>query len=79
MNNEVTLYTLTVCPRCAAAKKRLDANGVTYTVVNLDEHPEKAEQFKARGIMAAPILTVGDYTYSTMSSILDFCKSFSRT
>lgn len=78
MTNEITLYTLTVCPRCSAAKKRLDANGVSYSVVNLDEHPDKAEQFKAQGIMAAPILTVGEHTYSTMTSILDFCKSFSR-
>ncbi len=44
----VTVYTMTACPYCAAAKKLLRSRGVPFEEVNLDEHPERWAECEAR-------------------------------
>ena len=38
-------------------KKQFDKYGIRYEEVSLEEHPEKLEEFKAQGYLAAPIVT----------------------
>lgn len=55
--SNVTVYSKSSCVQCTATYRALDNKGVTYQVVNLEEvHGETVEQFKARGLLQAPIV-----------------------
>jgi glutaredoxin-like protein NrdH len=54
---DVVVYTTPNCPQCLTTKRMMDKNGILYRVVDLVEHPEKLEQFKADGHLSAPIVT----------------------
>lgn len=58
----VTVYTLPVCVQCDMTKRQLQKFAIDYTEVPLT--PELADQFKAQGLMAAPIVTAGSSTWS---------------
>jgi len=53
----VTIYTKSNCVQCDQTKKQFDKHGVEYSEVNLEENLDKLEEFKARGLLAAPIVT----------------------
>lgn len=53
----VTVYTKSNCVQCDQTKKQFDKNGIEYSEVNLEENLDKLEEFKSRGLMAAPIVT----------------------
>lgn len=53
---EVTIYTTPDCVACAATKRALDKAGVAYDSIDLSEHPELVEMFKAQGLQRAPIV-----------------------
>lgn len=53
----VTVFTTPNCVQCMQTKRYLDREGVSYDVVDLSQHPEQVEQFKAQGLLAAPIVT----------------------
>ncbi len=53
----VTVYTKSSCVQCDMTKKQFDKLGVQFTEVNLEENLDKLEEFKSRGLMAAPIVT----------------------
>lgn len=53
----VTVYTKSNCVQCDQTKKQLDKLGVHYSEVNLEENFDKLEEFKSRGLLAAPIVT----------------------
>jgi glutaredoxin 3 len=38
--SEVTIYTKTGCPYCAAAMKHYTDNGIAFTEINVSEKPE---------------------------------------
>ncbi len=39
----VTIYTKTTCPHCTTAKRLLEAEGVEYTEINLEQHPGQVQ------------------------------------
>jgi len=45
---EIIVYTKNFCPYCVNAKALLDKKGMTYTEINLDDHPEKREEMLSR-------------------------------
>lgn len=53
----VTLYT-THCPRCKILTRKLDKAGVKYV------ENEDVEEMKSLGFLSAPILKVGEDTFS---------------
>jgi len=57
---KVTVYTLPICVQCTQTKKLMDREGIAYDVVDLTGEPEKAEAFKADGLLQAPIVVVGN-------------------
>lgn len=57
---KVTVYTLPDCVQCNQTKKLMDREGIEYEPVKLEEHPDKAAEFKADGILQAPIVVVGN-------------------
>ncbi len=59
---QVTLYTKPYCPFCTMAKRLLDAKGVTWAEINLEQHPERRMEMieKAQGRSTVPQVFVDD-------------------
>jgi glutaredoxin len=56
---KITVFTTSTCAYCGMVKKWLDAKGIAYNVVNLDEQPEmQKEVFEKSGAMTVPVTLV---------------------
>jgi glutaredoxin len=56
---KITVFTTSTCAYCGMVKKWLDAKGVAYNVVNLDEQPEMQKQvFEKSGALTVPITLI---------------------
>jgi glutaredoxin-like protein NrdH len=53
----VTVYTKSNCVQCEMTKKQLTKKNIHFEEVDLEKSPKKLEEFKSRGLMAAPIVT----------------------
>lgn len=54
MTNKLKIYTTTTCSTCKMAMRRLDAAGLPYTSVNIEEDPASAARIKGEGAVQAP-------------------------
>lgn len=61
---EVVVWSLPHCSACRATRAALQRQGVTHTVRDLSMHPNKACEFKAAGLMNAPIVEAGTETWA---------------
>lgn len=73
---QVTVYSTPACVQCMMTKKQFDKLGIEYTEVDLTQHPEKADEFKAQGFASAPIVTTDTKTWSGFR--LDKIKSLAN-
>lgn len=56
---KITVFTTNTCAYCAMVKKWLDAKGVQYNVVNLDDNPEmQKEIYEKSGALTVPVTLV---------------------
>lgn len=55
MANKLKMYVTSTCSVCKVAKRRLDAAGLPYSVVNVEEDAEAHARLKAQGRTTAPI------------------------
>jgi len=53
---KVTVWTTTNCVQCMQTKKQFDKLGIRYDEMALEQHPDKLEEFKAKGLLQAPIV-----------------------
>lgn len=60
----VTVWTTTNCVQCMQTKKQFDKLGIRYDEMALEQHPEKLDEFKERGFMAAPIVEADNRIWS---------------
>ena len=80
----VTVYHIgPTCVQCEQTKKVLDREGIVYDLVDLREHPEKADEFKAQGHLSAPIVTTDIKVWSgfklgKIMSLATYVKSLDR-
>jgi glutaredoxin len=59
MTKNITIFTTNTCSYCVMVKKFLDMKGMSYEVVNLDDHPERQEEaFNVSGALTVPITVV---------------------
>jgi glutaredoxin len=59
MTKNITIFTTNTCSYCVMVKKFLDMKGMSYEVVNLDDHPERQEEaFNMSGALTVPITVV---------------------
>ena len=59
MPKNVTIFTTNTCGYCGMVKKYLQAKGVTYDEVNLDQNPERqAEALKISGALTVPVTVI---------------------
>jgi glutaredoxin 3 len=61
MADKVTLYVKTGCPYCAAKRLELSERGVTFTEVNVSEHPEVIPELLklTKGQRLVPVIVEG--------------------
>jgi glutaredoxin-like protein NrdH len=45
-------------------KKQMDKLGIRYDEMALEQHPDKLEEFKAKGFMSAPIIETDIKTWT---------------
>ncbi len=61
MAKTISIYTTNTCVYCVQVKKFLEKKGLTYTLINLDETPEKTyELMELTGQLAVPVTVVAD-------------------
>ncbi len=60
----VTVYTKSNCVQCDQTKKKFNQLGIEYSEVNLEENPEKVQEFMDQGLMSAPIVVAGLQTWA---------------
>ena len=56
----VTIYTTPACQGCKLTKTKLAEAGVEFTAIDLSERPDLVAQFKAQGLLSAPIIETPD-------------------
>jgi glutaredoxin-like protein NrdH len=54
--NTITVYTKPNCVQCNATYRALDAQGLTYVILDLSEDAAALEQVKALGYLQAPVV-----------------------
>lgn len=69
----VTMYSTTWCGYCRRLKSQMDAAGVSYTEVNIEEHPEAAAYVAQvnGGNQTVPTLLFPDGTAATNPSLAE--------
>ncbi|MFT4767020.1 MAG: glutaredoxin 3 [Glaciecola sp.] len=61
MSADVTLYSTRFCPYCVAAKRLLEAKGVSYQDIPVDGDPELRQQMSQRaGQRTVPQIWIGE-------------------
>jgi glutaredoxin-like protein NrdH len=53
---QITVWTLPNCVQCQQTKKQFDSMGIRYEEKSLDSDPFKADFFRAKGLLTAPIV-----------------------
>lgn len=57
----ITVFTTNTCAYCKMVKQYLTLKGKDFSVVNLDDNPEKRQElFEKTGAMTVPITQVND-------------------
>lgn len=61
MAKTISIYTTNTCVYCTQVKKFLESKGLSYTLINLDEVPERTnELLELTGQLAVPVTVVED-------------------
>lgn len=60
MTKDITIFTTNTCSYCGMVKRFLDLKGHSYSVVNLDEHPERNQEAYdlSNGALTVPITVI---------------------
>jgi glutaredoxin 3 len=59
MPKHIRIYTTNTCAYCVMVKKWLENKGLAWEEVNVEEHPERAQEaFEISGQLAVPVTVV---------------------
>ena len=64
-----TMYSTPWCGYCHRLSSQLDREGITYEVVDIEQHPEAAAEQVNRGNQTVPTLVYSDGTAQTNPSL----------
>jgi mycoredoxin len=72
MTGSVTMYSTPWCGYCHRLKGQMDREGISYDVVDIEQHPEAAELVERinNGSQTVPTLVYPDGTAQTNPSVL---------
>lgn len=62
--SSITVYSKSACVQCTATYRALDSKGISYTVIDLEQHPEAVDELKARGLLQAPVVITDTDTWT---------------
>ena len=54
--SQLIMYTKNDCSQCKGAKMFLDSKGLDYESRNIDENPDYADEVRALGLRAMPVI-----------------------
>lgn len=73
MSKKVTVFTTNTCGYCVMVKRFLDAKGITYSVVNLDDNPERqAEVLAKSGALTVPVTLIQNEDDNTEQVVIGY-------
>lgn len=61
---KITVWSTPSCVQCMQTKKQFDKLGIVYEEMNLLDNPDKLEEFKAKGLLQAPIVETNTSVWS---------------
>lgn len=61
---KITVWSTTACVQCMMTKREFDKRGIRYDEMALEQHPDKLEEFKSRGLLQAPIVETDTKTWT---------------
>lgn len=60
----VTVYSKPGCPPCNATKKALKGHSIPFTEIDITQDPDALNHIISLGFNAAPVVIVGDQSWS---------------
>ncbi|WP_411815832.1 glutaredoxin-like protein NrdH [Gordonia sp. SND2] len=60
----ITVFTKPACGQCTMTRRRLDAAGLDYTVVDISQDDDARDYVMALGYLQAPVVVAGDEHWS---------------
>lgn len=60
----ITIYTRNDCVQCHATKRAIESRGFTFDLINLDLHPEAADDLRAWGYRQLPVVVTEQESWS---------------
>ena len=73
---KITIYSTTWCPSCIAAKKLLDAKGLSYEEINIEEENISREQLsEITGGHTVPQIVINKKTIGGFDGLLSLSQS----
>jgi len=70
------LFTKTVCPKCMLVKTMMDAKGIEYETVNIDNDEQHRQEIIDKGFMSVPILFHEGQYYTDVKDITRIVGEF---
>ena len=60
----ITIYTRNDCVQCHATKRAIESRGFTFDLINLDLHPEAADDLRTLGYRQLPVVVTEQESWS---------------
>jgi len=60
----ITIYTRNDCMQCHATRRAIESRGLTFELINLDLHPEAADDLRAQGYRQLPVVVTEQESWS---------------
>ncbi len=60
----ITIYTRKDCIQCFATKRAMESRGITFEMVDLDNHPESVNTLREKGFRQLPVVVAGEESWS---------------
>lgn len=60
----IKIYTRNDCVQCHATKRAIENRGLSFDLINLDLHPEAADELRAQGYRQLPVVITEQESWS---------------
>ncbi len=60
----ITIYTRNDCVQCHATKRAMESRGFAFELINLDQHPEAADDLREKGYRQLPVVVTEQESWS---------------
>lgn len=77
---KVLLFSIPNCVQCNQTAKQFEKRGIEFRTINLQDHPQLADQFRTLGHSSAPIVAAGMMSWSgfRLSKIEELAQRLER-